>query len=104
MGHGKGADAGPSARYLGLGEAERRGQLHPLGRGEVPLNLKPLLQAGELRVGENGAGFAAAAMLPGQLGVSVGLEEGWHRHSWGNTRPRPGWAAAPGAGLYPCLP
>lgn len=75
-------------RYLGLGEAESRGQLHPFGRGEVALDLKPLLQTGELRVGENGAGFAAAAVLPGQLGVM--LEEGWHRHSWGDTRWRPG--------------
>lgn len=76
--------------YLGLGEAESRGQLHPLGRGEVALDLEALLQAGELRVGEDGAGFAAAAVLPGQLGGGVGLEQGRHRHSWGDTRRTPG--------------
>lgn len=85
-GVGTGARPSPRSPYLRLGEAEGRGQLHPLGSGQVPLDLKPLLQAGELRVGEHGAGFAAAAMLPGQLGVSVVLEQRWHRHSWGDTR------------------
>lgn len=80
-----GARPSPRSPYLRLGEAEGRGQLHPLGGGQVPLDLEPLLQAGELRVGEHGAGFAAAAVLPGQLGVSVVLEKRWHRHSWGDT-------------------
>lgn len=49
--------------YLCLGQAERRGQLHSLRRGQVPLDFEPLLQAGELRVGENRPGLPAPAVL-----------------------------------------
>lgn len=90
--YSKGGEAArsPAAPYLRLGEAERRGQLHPLWRGEIALDLEALLQTGELRVGEDGAGLAAAAVLPGQLGVSVVREQRRHRHSCGDTRRGPG--------------
>lgn len=95
------SEAGPRCPYLRLGEAEGRGQLHPLGCGQVPLDLEALLQAGELRVGEHGAGFAAAAMLPGQLGVSVVLEKRWHRHSWGTQGGHGGVKSPRDVGLSP---
>lgn len=70
-------------RYLSLGEAERRGQLDALRRGQVALDFEPLLQAGKLRVGENRAGFPAATVLARQLRVRVGLEERRHGHTCG---------------------
>lgn len=74
--------------YLRLGEAQRRGQLHALRRGQVALDLEALLQARELRVGEDGAGLAAAAVLAGQLGVRVRvrLEEAGHGHACNGAR------------------
>ena len=52
---------------LGLGEAELGGELHPLGRGQVLLHLKALLQTIQLLVAEHGAGLAAAAVLAGRV-------------------------------------
>lgn len=79
----KRADAGPRV-HLRLGQAERRGQLHPLRRGQIPLDLKALLQAGQLRVGENRPSLPPSAVLPRQ--VCVVLEERGHLHSCGQTR------------------
>lgn len=70
----------PPPAHLRLGQAEGRGQLHPLGRGQVALDLESLLQAGELRVRENRASFAAAAVLPRQLGVLGVREQRRDRH------------------------
>lgn len=67
-----------SCMYLRLGETERRGQLHSLWCGQIPLDLKPLLQAGQLRVGENSPGLPASAVLPRQL--CVVLEQRRHLH------------------------
>lgn len=50
--------------YLRLGQAQRGGQLHSLWRGQVPLDLESLLQAGQLRVGEDRPGLPAPAVLP----------------------------------------
>lgn len=66
--------------HLRLGQAERCGQLHPLWRGQVALDLESLLQARQLRVGEHGACFAAAAMLPGELRVRGVREQRRDRH------------------------
>lgn len=63
---------------LCFGQAERRGQFHSLRGGQVPLDLKSLLQTGELRVGENRPSFAAPAVLPRQLRMV--LEQGRHLH------------------------
>lgn len=84
--------------HLRLGQAERRGQLHPLRRGQVALDLEPLLQTRQLRVGEHGARFAAAAVLPGQLGVRRGREQRGDRHPCGQKAAQgaePGHAGPP---------
>lgn len=70
----------PVRPYLRLGEAEGGGQFDALRRGKVALDLEALLQAGQLRIGEDGARFPTAAVLARQLGVRVWLEEGGHRH------------------------
>lgn len=71
----------PRGPHLCLGEAERRGQLHSLRRGKVPLDLEALLQAGQLRVGEDGPGLPPPAVFPRQLRVM--LEERRHLHPFG---------------------
>lgn len=66
--------------HLRLRQAEGGGQLHPLGRGQVALDLESLLQARQLRVREHRARFAAAAVLPRQLRVRRVREQRRDRH------------------------
>lgn len=46
--------SGRQLAYLSIREAQHRRQLLPVGLGHVLLNLKPLLQAFPLQVGEDG--------------------------------------------------
>jgi len=50
--------------HLRLGQAERRGQLDSLWRGQVALDFKALFQAGQLGVGEDRPRLPAPAVLP----------------------------------------
>lgn len=82
----------PPPAHLRLGQAEGRGQLHPLRRGQVPLDLESLLQARELRVREDRASFAASAVLPRQLCVLGMREQRRDRHACGEKSSQAGRA------------